>query len=162
MSGKEHKRSTGINGEKVVACSCCLPAMMDACLHELLLCYSLLHQWFVLNCSTAGISWMKRREAAPAASILVSAGKWHTTAPVPKWKAGPRSFWGRKWRTIQAVISCSLSCGAAANNSKMIKNSFLNHVSALMNNSNCSTHQSPAQQANSPQTSDVLEDIKRC
>lgn len=85
-----------------------------------------------------------------------------TTAPVPKWKAGPWSFWGRKWRTIQAVISRSLSCGAAANNSKMIKNSFLNHVSALMSDSNCTTHQSPAQQANLPQTSDVLEVIKRC
>lgn len=110
---------------KAFACSCCLPATTDACLHKLRLCYSLLHQWFVLNCSSAGKSWMKPREEAPAASTLVSAGKWQQQQPVPKWKAGPWSLWGRKWRPMWTVVPCSLSCGAAANNSKMMKKSSL-------------------------------------
>lgn len=57
--------------------------------------------------------------------------------------------------------SCSVSCRAAANNCTVIKNSFLNHVSALMSYSKCTAHQSPAQQANSPRTSGILKDIKR-
>lgn len=105
---------------KAFACSCCLPATTDACLHELLLCSSLLHQWFVLNCSTAGTSWMKHREEAPAASTLVSAGKWHSSNRFQNERQDHEvSEAGNGGRCEQSFHA------ASANNSKMIEKSSL-------------------------------------
>lgn len=139
-------------------CSCCLPATTEACLHELLLLFSAPSVVYVqlLN-GRNRLNEAEKHLQTPCWSQLGN----DTTAPVPKWTTGPWSFRGRKWRTIHAVISCGLSCRAAANNCAMIKNSSFAHVSALMSYSNCTAHQSPAQQANSPQTLDILEDIKR-
>lgn len=73
--------------------------------------------------------------------------------PVPKWKAGPRSFWGRKWRPMRAVVSRSLSKQQQDDWEEFSDTMFVLWWTVP------TAHQSPA---NSPQPSDVLEGIKRC
>lgn len=118
----------------------------------------------VILCSIGGLcSTVQRQQSAersteaPADSMPASAGKWHNSSSS---KMNDRTT--KFLRQEMEDDSRSVSCRAAANNCTMIKNSFLTRVSALMSYSKCTAHQSPAQQANSPQTSGALEDIKRC
>lgn len=121
----------------MVAGSCCLPEPMNPRLDKLLLCLLLLHLWFVFKHS------MQESAECREEKQHLQPPHWETTQE-PQLQNERQDHEvceaGNGGRAEHSFCAAS----AAANNSNTIKNSSLNHVCALMNDSNCTSEPSTA------------------